>query len=151
VLPAALRRGAPPSPVVARAASVQRLEGWLLALLDDEDAPRAALRAALEGLGATVVDAPSPAQLKLLLDAEERFPDALVFDLDLGRDQPDGRAALADLREQWDLVVPAVIVTGRVGSRSVILPPRCSLHEKPVSLADLVASLHRLAPRTAAA
>jgi DNA-binding response OmpR family regulator len=124
-----------------------RLEGWLLALLDDEDAPRQALRAALESAGATVVEAESPGRLKRLLDAEERFPDALIFDLDLGAGRPDGRAALLELRQEWEMRVPAVILTGRVGARSVILPPQCSLLEKPVALTDLVATLNRLAPR----
>jgi CheY-like chemotaxis protein len=150
-LPAALRRAAPAAAGRPSEAAPGRLEGWLIALLDDEDAPRKALRTALEGLGATVADAPTLSRLKPLLDAQERFPDALVFDLDLGRDEPDGRAALVELRQEWELQVPAVIVTGRAGSRSVILPPRCSLHEKPVALADLVTTLHRLAPRPASA
>jgi signal transduction histidine kinase/CheY-like chemotaxis protein len=147
LLPAELRRAPPAAAAAGPDATLWRLDGWLLALLDDEDAPRAALRAALEGLGATVIDAASLAELQPRLDAEERFPDALVFDLDLGPGQPDGRIAMATLREAWELVVPAVIVTGRVGSRSVILPPRCTLHEKPVALTDLVASLHHIAPR----
>jgi len=148
VVPAALRR-APATPSAATEASTAgRLDARLLALLDDEDAPRSALRAALEGLGAAVVDAPSLALLEARLDAEARYPDALVFDLDLGSGVPDGRAALAELRQKWELVVPAVILTGRVGSRSLILPPRCTLHEKPVALADLVATLERLVPRS---
>ncbi len=151
LLPAQLHR---PSPRVADPSgeagpAALRLDGWLIALLDDEDLPRAALRAALEGLGATVVEAGSLARLVPRLDAESRFPDALVFDLDLGPDEPDGRAAIAELRESWELDVPAVLVTGRVGSRSVILPPRCSLHDKPVALADLAATLHRLVPQGA--
>ncbi|MFO1292293.1 MAG: HAMP domain-containing sensor histidine kinase [Rubrivivax sp.] len=150
LVPAALRR-APPAAPGARSPAPTRLDGWLLALLDDEDAPRCALRAALEGLGATIVDAATAAQLEAALDAQLRFPDALVFDLDLGEDQPDGRAVLAGLRQKWELQVPAVILSGRAGSRSVILPPRCTLHEKPVSLADLAATLQRLAPRTAPA
>jgi signal transduction histidine kinase/CheY-like chemotaxis protein len=147
VVPAALRRPPPRAQAGATAAHASRLDGWLLALLDDEDAPRAALRAALEGLGAAVVDAAVLSQLQPLLDSEARFPDALLFDLDLGSGQPDGRAAVGALRAEWELAVPAVILTGRVGSSSVILPPRCSLLDKPVRLADLVATLHRLAPR----
>jgi signal transduction histidine kinase/CheY-like chemotaxis protein len=151
LLPAGLRRDAP-APVLASAGPVpNRLDGWLIALLDDEDAPRAALRAALEGLGATIVDAGVLAVLKERLDAETRFPDALVFDLDLGAGQLDGRGAMFELRQEWELVVPAVIVTGRVGSRSVIMPPRCTLLEKPVALADLVSALQRIAGRAGSA
>ncbi|MCW5634000.1 MAG: hypothetical protein KIT17_11765 [Rubrivivax sp.] len=147
-VPRALMREAPMPRTVTGVQLAMRLDGWLLALLDDEDAPRRALRAALEGIGATVVDAESLGRLKRLLDAQERFPDALVFDLDLGADQPDGRIALAELRQEWETQVPAVILTGRVGARSVILPPQCSLLEKPVALADLVGTLNRVAPRT---
>jgi signal transduction histidine kinase/CheY-like chemotaxis protein len=139
---AAPRAGAASLPGPTGAAAT-RLDGWLLAVLDDEDAPRLALAAALESVGATVVQAESLGRLKVLLDAEERFPDALVFDLDLGAQAPDGRAAVSELRQDWDLIVPGIIVTGRVGARSIIMPPRCALLEKPVALADLVAMLHR--------
>ncbi|NLZ42325.1 MAG: response regulator transcription factor, partial [Comamonadaceae bacterium] len=149
-VPAALRRPAPAAPA-APGPAPGRLDGWLLALLDDEDAPRGALRTALEGLGAAVVDAATAPQLESALDAQLRYPDALVFDLDLGDDAPDGRAVLAGLRQKWELQVPAVILSGRAGSRSVILPPRCTLHEKPVSLAELAATLQRLAARAAPA
>lgn len=150
LVPAAVRRAPVQAEPGAAGAHASRLDGWLLALLDDEDAPRSALRAALEGLGASVVDAATLAQLQSLLDSEERFPDALLFDLDLGPGQADGCTAVGALRADWELPVPAVILTGRVGSRSVMLPPKCALLDKPVKLADLVASLHRLAPRPAA-
>lgn len=155
LLPAALRR-AGPQPQAATPAQAQvdtaRLDGWLLALLDDEPAARGALRAALEGAGATIVDAGSVEQLKLLLDEEPRFPDALVFDLDLGTGKPDGVAALMDLRAEWETLVPAVIVTGRVAAMGTVpLPKRCVLLGKPVALALLVAALRRVAPQAGAA
>ncbi len=147
VLPRTLMREAPLPRTVTGLPLAMRLDGWLLALLDDEEAPRLALRAALESVGATVVEAESLGRLKRLLDAQERFPDVLIFDLDLGATQPDGRAALAELRQEWEMQVPAVILTGRVGARSIILPPLCSMLEKPVSLIELVAVLNRIAPR----
>ncbi len=150
LVPAALRRAGPPPPEPARGAGVPdpaRLAGWLLALLEDEEAPRAALKAALDGAGATIVDAPSLAQLKARLDDEPRFPDALVFDLDLGPGQPDGLAALDQLRNDWELQLPAVIVTGRIAVMGTVpMPKRCMLLAKPVALATLVAALRRLAP-----
>jgi signal transduction histidine kinase/CheY-like chemotaxis protein len=147
-VPASLMRQAPMPRTVTGIPVTARLDGWLLALLDDEEAPRLALRAALEGVGATVVEAESLGRLKSLLDAQERFPDAVIFDLDLGAGQPDGRVALAELRQSWEIELPAVILTGRVGARSIILPARCSLQEKPAALAELVAALNRIAPRT---
>ena len=151
LLPAALRRAGPPAPEPARHTrqnNPTRLDGWLLALLEDEPGPRAALRAALEGVGATIVEGASLAQLKAQLDDEPRFPDALVFDLDLGAGQPDGLAAVDELRAEWELQVPAVIVTGRIAVMGTVpMPKRCSLLGKPVALATLVATLRRLVPQ----
>ena len=151
-VPAALRRELPAPAAPAAAADPARLDGWLLALLDDAVAPRTALRAALEGAGATIVDAGALDQLKLQLDEEPRFPDALVVDHDLGAGKPDGVAAVLELRAEWELMVPAVVVTGRVAAQSSIaLPKRCSLLGKPVALATLVATLQRLRPVPGAA
>ncbi|MCZ8109741.1 MAG: ATP-binding protein [Betaproteobacteria bacterium] len=153
-VPGSLRRElpAPPGPAAAAPADSSRLDGWLLALLDDEAAPRTALRAALEGAGATIVDAGALDQLKLQLDEEPRFPDALVIDHDLGAGKPDGVASLLELRAEWELMVPAVVVTGRVAALgSIALPRRCVLLAKPVALATLVATLQRLRPAAAGA
>jgi signal transduction histidine kinase len=149
-VPAALCRPAPQASVAGAAAPVdtERLDGWLLALLDDEPGPRAAMRAALEGAGATIVDAGSLEQLKLQLDDEPRFPDALVFDLDLGRGKPDGVAAVTLLRAEWELLVPAVIVTGRIAVMNTVpLPKRCTLLGKPVALSTLIGTVRHVAPR----
>ncbi|MDP3223736.1 MAG: hypothetical protein Q8M96_11435, partial [Rubrivivax sp.] len=151
-VPAALRRPGPQmaASAVAPAPDITRLDGWLLALLDDEPGPRAALRAALEGAGATLVDAGSLSQLKLLLDEEPRFPDALVFDLDLGAGRADGVAAVTELRAEWETLVPAVIVTGRIAAMGTVpLPKRCLVLGKPVALATLVDTLQRMAPKIA--
>ena len=151
-VPAALRREPPQATAMTEPAAAQadRLDGWLLALLEDEDGPRVALRAALEGAGATIVDAASLPQLKERLDAEPRFPDALVFDLDLGPGNADGLSAVGELRDEWDLLVPAVIVTGRIAVMGTVpMPKRCTLLGKPVALATLVGTLRRIAPQAA--
>ena len=152
LLPAELRRdgaavhGPDGGPDTVPGDDPARLDGWLLALLDDEAAPRAALQAALEGVGATLVAAASLPQLKERLDAEPRFPDALVFDLDLGVGQADGLAAVMALRDEWDLNLPAVIVTGRIAAMATVpMLPRCTVLAKPVPLVTLVATLRRLA------
>ncbi len=154
LVPAALRRVSTPAPGgkpgglgKRPAADISRLDGWLLALLDDEPGPRLALRAALESAGATIVDAGSLEQLKLQLDEEPRFPDALVFDLDLGTGKPDGVSAVTELRAEWELLVPALIVTGRIAAMGTLpLPKKCLLLGKPVALASLVTALRHLVP-----
>jgi signal transduction histidine kinase/CheY-like chemotaxis protein len=124
------------------------LDGWLLAVLDDEAGPRNALQAALEAAGATVVVGASLAELSPRLDAEPRFPDALLFDLDLGPGQSDGVAAVVELRAAWELHVPAVIVTGRIAALGTVpLPRHCLLLAKPLAMATLVAALHQLVPQ----
>jgi anti-sigma regulatory factor (Ser/Thr protein kinase) len=153
-VPAALRRNGPQVGAGGvggaggkPATDTTRLDGWLLALLDDEPGPRAALRAALESAGATILDAGSLDQLKLQLDEEPRFPDALVFDLDLGTGKPDGINAVIELRAEWELLVPALIVTGRIAAMGTVpLPKRCLLLGKPVALASLVDALRRMVP-----
>lgn len=150
-VPSALRRAGPQAAAGqaagAPATDTTRLDGWLLALLDDETGPRAALRAALESAGATIVDAGSLEQLKLQLDEEPRFPDALVFDLDLGTGKPDGINAVIELRAEWELLVPALIVTGRIAAMGTVpLPKKCLLLGKPVALASLVYTLRRMVP-----
>ena len=152
LLPAQIRRDGPVihapdgGPDTVPGDDPARLDGWLLALLDDEAAPRAAMQAALEGVGATLISAASLPQLKERLDAEPRFPDALVFDLDLGAGQTDGLAAVIELRHEWELGLPAVIVTGRIAAMgTVTMPERCFVLAKPVPLVTLVATLRRLA------
>jgi hypothetical protein len=57
-----------------------------------------------------------------------------------------------DLRTEWETLVPAVIVTGRVAVMGTVpLPKRCVLLGKPVALALLVAALRRVAPQAGAA
>jgi hypothetical protein len=57
-----------------------------------------------------------------------------------------------DLRAEWETLVPAVIVTGRVAVMGTVpLPKRCLLLGKPVGLALLVAGLRRVAPQAGAA
>ena len=152
VLPAELRRDGPVTsdpdngPDTVPGADPARLDGWLLALLDDETAPRAAMQAALEGVGATIVAAATLPQLKQKLDAEARFPDALVFDLDLGAGQTDGLKAVIELRGEWDMDLPAVIVTGRIAAMGTVpMARRSVVLAKPVPLVTLVATLRRLA------
>jgi hypothetical protein len=71
-----------------------------------------------------------------------------VLDLDLGSGKPDGLAALEHLRTEWEMVVPAVIVTGRIAVMGTVpMPRRCGLLGKPVPLATLVATLRRMAPQ----
>lgn len=152
LLPAEIRRPGPAAhdpdhgPDTVPGEDPARLDGWLLALLDDEAAPRAALQAALEGVGATIVGAATLPQLKERLDAEPRFPDALVFDLDLGAGQTDGLTSVIGLRDEWDMDLPAVIVTGRIAAMGTVpMPKRCTVLAKPVPLVTLVATLRRLA------
>jgi len=146
-VPARLREMAPAATIIAaEATNPDRalLHNRLFALLDDEDAPRLALAAALRAAGARCVDAADFDSLQQRLDDELRFPDALLFDLDLGG-PIDGLQAVTALRQAWDSEVPAVIVTGRVGARQgLVLPERCSVLDKPIGLDALTLTLRPL-------
>lgn len=148
--PAALRREAPEAAAAAGAsADLRWLEGRMLAVLDDEEAALDALATALRAAGAHVVAAGRLEALRAQLDEELRFPDALVFDLDLRAEQ-DGLQAVALLREQWQTRTPAVIVTGRAGAQQpAALPPSCVLLPKPVALRELVTALAPLVAASA--
>lgn len=146
VVPAALRAAAPAEAQACEPSGA----GWtgkMLALLDDDETPRAALSAALRSAGAHCVEAADFDTLCAKLDEEMRFPDALLFDLDL-RSEIDGIEAVRRLRERWETEVPAVIITGRVGAQaSALLPRRCTLLPKPVGLSDLSGALAALQTR----
>jgi CheY-like chemotaxis protein/anti-sigma regulatory factor (Ser/Thr protein kinase) len=153
IVPAALRRDAPGLGLAGRAQvqepHVQWLAGRMFAVLDDEEAARDALATALRSADAHVVEAADLATLNARLDAEVRFPDALIFDLDL-RSELDGAQAIVKLRHDWQVDIPAVIVTGRVAAeRRLELPAGCALIAKPVSLAQLVEVLAPIASAAA--
>lgn len=115
--------------------------GRLLAVLDDEAAPREALVAALEAAGASVIAAGDARALRERLDASLRFPDALLFDLDLGTPE-DGVQLARALRREWETPVPLVVLTGRAGAlANTALPPAAALLAKPVGLPALAAAL----------
>ena len=53
---------------------------------------------------------------------------------------------MIELRDEWDMDLPAVIVTGRIAAMGTVpMPKRCTVLAKPVPLVTLVATLRRLA------
>ena len=55
--------------------------------------------------------------------------------------------AVTELRAEWELLVPALIVTGRIAAMGTVpLPKKCLLLGKPVALASLVDTLRRMVP-----
>lgn len=140
-VPAALLRAGPELRSREQTVDSSWLMGKMFAVLDDEDAPRESLVAALTAAGAHCVQAATLQQLVQRLDDEVRFPDALIFDLEL-RDELDGIGAVNHLREQWQCETPALIVTGRLEiGHAVALPLRCVWLAKPLALAALVHAL----------
>jgi DNA-binding response OmpR family regulator len=140
-VPAALIRTAAEIRSTEQAVDSAWLAGKMLAVLDDEDVPRESLVAALSGAGAHCVQASTLTRLVQQLDNEVRFPDALIFDLEL-RDELDGIEALNHLRRQWECDTPALIVTGRLEAiRTMVIPERCTWLAKPLALGDVVQAL----------
>lgn len=117
-------------------------DGRLIGVLDDDPMTLESLVAALRSRGAVCFGARTAVQFELALDAEMRFPDAVVLDLDLGSDV-DGLGFLGALRGRLEYDVPAVLITGR-SHPPAELPMSCSVLQKPVTLEQLALSLRGL-------
>ena len=126
----------------AGADAVPDLTGRFVAVLDDDDAVRRAVVAVLQSAGAHCVEAPTLPRLAALLDEEIRFPDALVFDVELGSGG-DGFAAAAQLRADWQTEVPALFFTGHAVAQRP-LPARSALLLKPADRPTLTRAVAAL-------
>jgi two-component system sensor histidine kinase/response regulator len=115
------------------------LEGRLLALIDNDEQALHALVTSLTAAGAHCLAATRVPELRRVLDASLRFPDALVFDLDLG-DDLDGATLARELLATWETRLPVVLVTGRRGHTPALEPDWLLLH-KPVALQTLCDAL----------
>lgn len=128
-------------PVVARLSVPRRLS---IALVEDNDAVRQALVAALEGAGHHVVSATSGSELRVKLGKE--VPGILVSDYRLCHDET-GLDVIAAARAIFGDDIPAILLTGdtdpslvrNMADRGIVV-----LH-KPVELEDLEACLEDLA------
>ncbi|WP_280152692.1 hybrid sensor histidine kinase/response regulator [Piscinibacter sp. XHJ-5] len=97
-----------PSTVILR----NRLEGALVAVVEDDDSLRAGLVQVLQGVGAYVLEAGSLAEIAAKVDASDRFPDIILTDHRLPH-HATGRSVIEAIRHRCGgRDVPAVVLTG---------------------------------------
>jgi two-component system, sensor histidine kinase len=159
---------APPVPAAAPAPSTSAFAGRRVAVIDDDPAVVAAMRALFSAWGAGVAGGESVAAVIADLaasardnDARDRGPDLIVADLRLA-DGCCGLDAVAQLRTACGRRPPALIVSGDTGedARAAVAAAGFTLLSKPLVAAALhaaaVAALqpgadsigHRIGPRS---
>lgn len=84
--------------------------GLFLAFIDDDPEIRRSMHQMLEQLGAEVFSAESAAQAVSRLGLQGRVPDLVLSDYRLGPE--NGLQAIALLREEFNLDIPAILITG---------------------------------------
>lgn len=101
---------ASPAPVRQKSASISSVR---VLILDDQEAIRSSMATLLSGWGCEVLTAASRNDLKRLFSNMSDAPDLIVTDQQL-RDGQSGIGLIEDVREEFDLLIPAFIMTGDV-------------------------------------
>jgi signal transduction histidine kinase/ActR/RegA family two-component response regulator len=130
------------------------LDGALVAIVDDDPDAIAALRALLATRGADVAGGTSVESLLEDLGTRGRYPDLVVADLRLAHGTL-GPEAIARLRDELGLAIPALLVSGDTSAeaQAIARRERLVLLGKPVdavTLAGAMAALLEAAPPIAA-
>ncbi|MEO8813372.1 MAG: hybrid sensor histidine kinase/response regulator [Caulobacteraceae bacterium] len=136
----ATRREAPLEGVAARG---------LIAVIDDEPAIVAAMRALLTGWGHEVVAAGSGAEMAAALSAAGATPDLIVCDLRLPGEE-NGIAVIERLRATCGATIPAMLMTGDTAPERLLEAKASGLAllHKPLSPAKLRAAIGNLIDRS---
>lgn len=91
------------------------LRGALIAVVDDDPSAVDAMTALFETWGACVAGGSDLHELLEALGAAERYPDLVVADLRLARGE-NGIDVVRRVRDELGIAVPALLVTGDIGS-----------------------------------
>ena len=146
---AAQRRATPPSrsapgrrmsPTSARA-TVDALAGALVAVVDDDRAAIAAMRALFATWGARVAGGVDAGAALAACAAADGYPDLIVADLHLARGA-SGIAAVERLRLEFGVAIPALVMSGDTSgeARRRVRDAGLALLPKPVQASALAAS-----------
>lgn len=121
------------------------LTGRIAAVVDDEDEILNATRALLESWKMKVLTDNNGTQIKKQLIDKDIVPDILICDYRL-RDNHNGLDVVNELREEFNLEIPAIIITGDTASQriqAIESSGLLALH-KPVDEIELKSTLLRL-------
>ena len=129
----------------AHAAPVQALAGLLVAVIDDDRAAVAAMRALFATWGAEVAGGRDARAALAACGDARRYPDLVVADLHLAHGAC-GIAAVLRLRSEFGLALPALIISGDTGAsaRRRVRDAGLALLPKPVSAEALAAAASAL-------
>jgi CheY-like chemotaxis protein len=118
------------------------LQGRLIMLIEDEPAIRQAARLLLAEWGCQCLAAASVEKAIEGMGELDRYPDLILADYQL-RDGDTGIAAVARLRHELGLEIPAILVTGTASPESIEAIARSALRTlvKPVVPEQLKASI----------
>ncbi len=105
------------TPVQTIAPVPARLARALVAVIDDDRAAVAAMRALFATWGARVAGGASADEVLAACGDAGRYPDLVVVDLHLA-DGDSGIAALRRLHDELGLAIPALVVSGDTGERA---------------------------------
>jgi CheY-like chemotaxis protein len=121
------------------------LKEAVVLVIDDDPAVREAMAESLRHWGARAVTAKSLGCALARLPECERYPDAIVSDFRLG-DEHNGLDAVARIRHELGIEVPAMIVTGDTAPKClrVIQASGLGYLPKPVTPERLLAELQSL-------
>jgi len=121
------------------------LAGALVAVIDDDPAAVAAMRALFGSWGATVAGGGDVAALLAACGEVGHYPDLVVADLHLAHGA-SGVAAVMRLREEFGIAIPALIVSGDTGAAAVrrVREAGLALLPKPVLAPSLAAAASAL-------
>ncbi|MYM42010.1 ATP-binding response regulator [Duganella qianjiadongensis] len=109
------------------------LEGKLIVVIDDESMILSASRLLLEQFGCHVITASSGAEALQMLASSPCAPDAIICDYRL-RDNETGIQVVTKLRNEFNLDVPAILITGDTSPQQIktIASTGISVMHKPL-------------------
>ncbi|GGZ99858.1 hybrid sensor histidine kinase/response regulator [Arenicella chitinivorans] len=120
------------------------LEARVILVIDDEQEIRDGMVRMLTQSGARVVASDSVCLAIDELNRADCIPDCIVADYRLSEDR-NGIQAIAQVRDEFNLAIPAILVTGDTSPESLLFAQAGGLavHHKPVSPAELRMSIWR--------
>ncbi|OAF06834.1 MULTISPECIES: hybrid sensor histidine kinase/response regulator [Bradyrhizobium] len=118
------------------------LEGAKILLIENDPSGSEAMAALLEGWGCDVAATRSASDALLRLSELGGAPDAIIADLHLDHGE-SGLSAVADVRQQLRLEVPAMIITADYSEKAAKEASLCGLEvlKKPIKPAEMRALL----------
>lgn len=144
-LPQVKGQRAAAAPDMTRAANCEPFHGKMVVVVDDEESIIDAMRVLIEQWGCLVVTAASGEEAVAKLGGAGRLPDALICDWRL-RQNESGFDVIRTLREEFNHVIPALLVTADTSPKHIqeMLASGLPVLYKPVNADALRVALDQI-------